>query len=68
MLPPRSQSGPVSYGNEGVVRISQGSSITGALPSDLLMAYLRYSLVGILPLCSNAVGVFYSPNQLGKTL
>ena len=43
---------PGSDGNEGVHRISQSSSITGASPSDCLMSYPGYSLVvmwGSLP-------------------
>ena len=40
-----SQSGPGSDGNEGVLRIPQSSSITGASPSDGLMLYLGHSLV-----------------------
>ena len=37
-------------GNEGLLRIPQNPSITGALPSDCLMSYPRHSLVegGIL--------------------
>ena len=38
------QNGPGSDGNEGVLRISQSSSITGASPSDCLMSYLGLSL------------------------
>ena len=47
------QSGPGSDGNEGVLRIPQSSSITGT------------SLEGVLPLCREAVGVFYSRSRLG---
>ena len=36
------QRGPVSDGNKGVLRISQSSSITEALPSDCLMSYPGY--------------------------
>ena len=43
------QSGPESDGNEGVLRIPQISSITGASPSDCLMWYSEYSLEGVLP-------------------
>ena len=39
-------SGPGSYGSEGVLRIPQGSSITGASPSDCLMLYPRHSCCG----------------------
>ena len=38
------QSGPGSYGTEGVLHISQSSSITGASPSDSLESYPGYSL------------------------
>ena len=33
-----------SDSNKGVLRIPQSSSITGALPSDCLVSYLRHSL------------------------
>ena len=59
------QSGPGSNGNEGVLRIPQSSSITGASPSDCLMFYTGYSLGGrVLALCRDAVGVFYSLRRL----
>ena len=38
------QSGPGRDVNEGVLRIPQRPSITGALPSDCLMSYPRHSL------------------------
>ena len=38
------QSGPGSDHNEGVLRILQSSSITGAFLSDCLMSYTRHSL------------------------
>ena len=60
------QSGPGSNGNEGVLRISQSSSITGTSPSDCLVSYTRHLLgVESLPLYRNRVSVFYSPSQLG---
>ena len=44
------QSRPGSDGNEGVLRIPQGSSITGTSPSDCLVSYLGHSLgVGPYP-------------------
>ena len=56
------QSGPVSDGNEGVLHITQSSSITGASPSDCLMSYTGgHFLVGgltSLQRCSE----FYSPH------
>ena len=53
-----SQSGPESYGNEGVFCIPQISSITGASQSDCLVSYPGHSLVGrVLPLqrCSQSI-------------
>ena len=38
------QSGPGSNSNEGVLHIPQWSSITGALPLNCLMSYLRHLL------------------------
>ena len=84
-----SQSGARSDGNEGVLCISQRSSITRVSLSDDLMSYAGHSLrgmqicilcilqpqptrpqntrwgVGVLLLYRHAVGVFYSPSQLG---
>ena len=60
------QSGPGSNGNEGVLRITQSSSITGTSPSDCFVSYPGLSLEGILPLFRFTVGVFYCPSQLGK--
>ena len=74
------QSGPESGDNKGVLYISQSSSITGSSPSDVWVSYTGYSLevlhrvlvpypghllVGLLPLCREAVGVFYLPSRLG---
>ena len=66
MLPLLVQSRPGSDGNKGVFCIPQSSSIAGASPSDCLVSYLGHSLGGVLLLCREAVGVFYSPNRLGK--
>ena len=44
---PPGQSGPGSYGNEGVLRIAQSSSITGISPSDCLVSYPGYSRIYI---------------------
>ena len=63
------QSGPGSNGNERVLRIPQSTCITGTSPSDCLVSYPGHSFgwVGrLLPLCRCAVGVFYSPSQLGN--
>ena len=60
------QSGPGSDGNERVLRIPQSSSITGSSPSDFFSVISRTLIGGVLPLYREAVGVFYSPSQLGK--
>ena len=60
------QNGPGSNGNEGILRIPQCSAITGTSVSDYLVSYPGHSLVGVLPLCRDAVGVFCSPSRLGK--
>ena len=60
------QSGPGSNGIEGVFCIPQSPSITWISPSDCLVSYPGNSLVGVLPLCREAVFVFYSPSRLGK--
>ena len=84
------QSGPGSGSNEGVLRIPQCSSITGASPSDRLVSYSGHLLgvgitfqqkyiwcilqpqatgprwVGVLPLCRDTFGVFYSASWLGN--
>ena len=52
------ESGPGSYGNEGVLP----SSRTGASQSDGLVSYPGHSLAGVLPLCIDAVGVSYNPS------
>ena len=63
-----SQSGHGSDRNKGVIRIPQSSSITGASPSDCFVSYVicRTLFWGVLLLCRDAVGVFYSPNRLGQ--
>ena len=61
------QSGPGSNSNEGVLHISQSSSITGASSSDCLVSYSGHSLWGgSCSFCRGAVGVFYNPSQLDK--
>ena len=63
------QSGPGSDGNEGVLRIPQISSIAGTSTSDCLVSYPGHSLGrGVLPLGREAVGVFYNPSRLGKSV
>ena len=60
------QNGSESDGNEGALCIPQSSSITRATPSDCLLSYTGHSL-GVLPLCRNAVGVFYGSSQMGHS-
>ena len=62
MCYPPGKSEPGSDGNEGVLCIPQSSSIPGASPSDCLVLYPGHSLVGVLTLCRDAVGVFYGPS------
>ena len=62
------QSRPGNNGNEGVLCVPQSSRITGTSPSDCLVLYLGYSLVGVLPLHRGAVSVFYCPSRLGKIM
>ena len=61
------QSGPECNGNQGILHIPQSSSSTGTSPSDCLVSYPGYFRGGVLPLCRDAVGVFYSLNQLGNS-
>ena len=64
-----SQGGPGSYGNEGIHRIPQNSCITEPHHQIVLESYPGHWLeVGVLSLCSEAVGVFYCPSQLGKKI
>ena len=60
-----SQCGPGSDDNEGVLHIPQISSITGTTPSEFRVIS-RTLVDGVLHLCREAVGVFYSPRRLGK--
>ena len=61
-------SDPGSDSNEGVLRIPQSSIITENSPSDCLVSHLGHSLGGVLPLCKEVVGVFFSPIWQGKDL
>ena len=54
---------PRSYGNKGVLHISQSSSITGALPSDCLLSYPAYLFGESCPQPRYTVGVYYSLSQ-----
>ena len=58
------QRGPGRDGNERVFRFPQSTSITGTSTSDCLVLYLGYSLCEGLPLCRDAVGIFYSSIRL----
>ena len=58
---------PESDGYEGVLHIPQSSSNTGTSPSDCLVSYPEHSL-GVFFLCRGAVGIFYSPNQVGNLM
>ena len=63
------QSEPGNDGNEEVLRIPQNSSIIGTTPSERLVSYPGHSLGwgwGVLPLCREADGLFYSPSWLGN--
>ena len=51
----------------GVLCIPQSSSLTGASPSNCLMSYPGHLLGGVLPLCRDAVSVFYFPSWLVQT-
>ena len=57
-----SQSELGSNANEGLIRILQSSSNTGA-SSDCLIQDTHWG--GVLPFCTDAVDVFYNPSQLG---
>ena len=59
-----SQSGPESIVNEGVLHIPQSSSFTQASPSDCFMSDPGHSLVWVLLLSGDSVGVFYVPCRL----
>ena len=56
---------PGNNSNEGVLRIPQSCSITGTSQSDYLVSY-QDTHWKVLPLCRDAIGVFYSPSQLGN--
>ena len=57
------QSGPGSNGIKRVLHIPQISKAR-ASPSDVLLSYPGHLGV-LLPLCRDAVGIFYSPSWLG---
>ena len=50
-------------------RVDLGAkAIKGYSASDCLVSYRRTLVAGFLPLCREAVSVFYSPSRLGKTV
>ena len=53
---------PGSDDNEEVLRISQRSRITRSSPLDCLMSTGHF--LGVLTLCRDAVGIFYTPSRL----
>ena len=55
------QSGPGSDNNEGVLHIPPRSSITETSALDCLESNQRLTLWGVLPFCTEAVGVFLLP-------
>ena len=62
MLPHWAQSGPGSNGYEGVLCIHLSSSL-----AIRLFSVISKTFVGeVLSFCRKAVGVFYSPSQLGQ--
>ena len=62
------QSVPGSDANKEVFRIPLSYIITGISSSDCLVSYPEHSSASreVLPLCREAVGVFYSPSRLSK--
>ena len=58
------QSGPGSNGNEGVLCISQNSSITGTSPSDCLVSYPGHSFWGLTTLQRCSQCILQHPNRL----
>ena len=63
------QIGPGSDGSEGVLRIPQSSSITATSPWVCLVSHQDTRWWGgVLPLCREAVSIFYSPSRLDKLL
>ena len=58
------QSGPGSNGNEEILRIPQGYT-DWSLAIRLFNVISKILVWAVLPLCRDAVGVFYSISQLG---
>ena len=62
------QSGPESNGNKGVLCIPQRSSITGTLPLDCLVSYLRHSLGKSYPSAEMQLVYSAAPSNWGSNL
>ena len=62
------QSGPGSGGNGGGLCIPQSYYITETSPSNCLVSYPGHSMGGVIPFCSDVVGLFYSPSRLGNSI
>ena len=60
------QSVPGSNGNEGVLRIPQNSSITGASPSDCFVLYSGHSLGGALKPLQGSSRCILQPQPTGQ--
>ena len=60
------QRGAGSDGNDGVLRIPQSLSITGASQSDCFVSYPGHALAG--KSYPSAVGVFYSASRLDNAI
>ena len=59
------QSGPTSNGNEGVQRIPKAPALLEP-HHPIIYCSIKDTRWCVLPLCIDAVGVFYSPSQLGN--
>ena len=62
------KSGTGSDGNKGVFSIPRSCSITRASPSDCFCVISSILIGEVLPLCRDAVGLFYSPWWLGQNI
>ena len=62
------QSGSGNHGKEGVLHIPQSSSITVTSPSDCLMSYPGHTSGAVLPLCRDAVSLFYTLSRQANNL
>ena len=62
------ESGPMNDCNEGVLRISQSSSITGALLSDCLMSFQGQTLGESYPTAEMQSPYFIAPADWAKVV